>query len=375
MLYNYEIDFLPVGNGNKSGDAIAMRWWSGEWSKDDQKVMVIDGGTKESGQKLVKHIKEYYKTDRVDYIVNTHPDQDHASGLTEVLENLSVGELWIHRPWMHVDEIIRFVDGSKNKNDVVLDGRVTERSLRERFEGEYYQYAKELEEIALRKGVDIREPYVGSRIGEFVVLSPDQSWYLRDLIPNSDKTKEFKLIQENREVGFMDSFKQIFFSVPEKFGIETLRDGGKTSRENESSVILYGNLGHGGILFTGDAGNDALMKVCEISKMYDINIAKDLSFIQVPHHGSRRNIGPSVLNRLIGKPGSREEGSITAFVSAGKDDSVHPRRVVVNAFIRRGCKVITTKGNIMYHHRGEVPPRNWKAAKPLEFFEEVESYD
>ncbi|MGL2523264.1 hypothetical protein ACOWOB_05920 [Helicobacter pylori] len=44
--YSYEIDFLPVGDGKKSGDAIAMRWWHGEWSKERQKVMVIDGGTK-----------------------------------------------------------------------------------------------------------------------------------------------------------------------------------------------------------------------------------------------------------------------------------------------------------------------------------------
>lgn len=54
------------------------------------------------------------------------------------------------------------------------------------------------------------------------------------------------------------SIKQMLLNVSEKFGIETLRDGGKTSRENESSVILYGNLGYGGILFTGDAGNEGL---------------------------------------------------------------------------------------------------------------------
>ncbi len=48
----YEIDFLPVGNGDKSGDAIAVRY--GE--PGNYKVMVVDGGTKESGQALVAHI-------------------------------------------------------------------------------------------------------------------------------------------------------------------------------------------------------------------------------------------------------------------------------------------------------------------------------
>lgn len=127
--YNYEIDFLPVGDST-SGDAIAMRWWSGEWSKDKQKVMVIDGGTKESGQKLVKHIKRYYKTDYVNYVVNTHPDQDHASGLTEVLENLKVGELWMHRPWEYAEEIVDFANDPNSP--FKIDGRTTINSLKKK---------------------------------------------------------------------------------------------------------------------------------------------------------------------------------------------------------------------------------------------------
>ena len=90
---NYEIDFLPVGNGDKSGDAICLRWEE----NNKYKVMVIDGGTKESGEKIVEHIKTYYNTTKVDYVVNTHPDQDHASGLSIVLEKLTVKELWIKR--------------------------------------------------------------------------------------------------------------------------------------------------------------------------------------------------------------------------------------------------------------------------------------
>lgn len=371
--YNYEIDFLPVGNGEKSGDAIAMRWWSGKWSKDKQKVMIIDGGTKDSGKALVEHVNKYYETDYVDYVVNTHPDQDHASGLTEVLENLRVGELWMHRPWEHIEFIVDFVNNPAS--DFKGDRRATIESIRDRFSWEYYKYAKKLEEIALSKKINIQEPYAGRQIGEFFVLSPDKQWYLYDLIPNSDKTKEFKPIQESQEIGLVESIKQVLLNISEIFG-ETLRDGGKTSRENESSVILYGNLGHGGILFTGDAGNEALMRAYEASKMNEINIAKDLKFIQIPHHGSRRNVGPSVLNCLIGTAGSNKEGSISAFVSAGKDDSSHPRRVVVNAFIRRGCKVIATQGNSKRHYKGNVPEREgWTTAEPLPFFDTVESYD
>ena len=133
----YEIEFLPVGNGEKSGDAILIRW---EESEDNYKVMVVDGGTKESGNKIVEHIKTYYKTTHVDYVVNSHPDQDHASGLSVVLKELTVGELWVHRPWNYTKQII----------DHFHDGRITENSLKERLQ-KNFSYVYPLEELAIEK--------------------------------------------------------------------------------------------------------------------------------------------------------------------------------------------------------------------------------
>ncbi|MDR0781677.1 MAG: MBL fold metallo-hydrolase [Pseudomonadales bacterium] len=172
----YEIDFLPVGNGDKSGDAIAVRY--GE--DGNYKVMVVDGGTKESGQALVDHIKKYYNTTHVDYIVNTHPDADHASGLEVVLEQLTVGEVWVHRPWEHADEIRRWFK----------DGRITDQSLAEGLK-DLLSYAYRLEEFAAKKGVPVYEPFTGARIGDFYVLSPTLDWYL-ELVPQFNKTPAAK---------------------------------------------------------------------------------------------------------------------------------------------------------------------------------------
>jgi beta-lactamase superfamily II metal-dependent hydrolase len=100
-----EIDFLPVGNGEKSGDAIALRFGNLFGKRSGQIVMVIDGGTLESGAALVEHIKSFYGTSTVDIVLSTHPDADHASGLSVVLEELVVGQVWMHRPWEHCSEI------------------------------------------------------------------------------------------------------------------------------------------------------------------------------------------------------------------------------------------------------------------------------
>ncbi|MGX2984299.1 ComEC/Rec2 family competence protein [Helicobacter sp. 23-1048] len=364
--FGYEIDFLPVGNGNKSGDAIAIRYST----QSDYKVMVVDGGTKESGQKLVEHIREYYGT-RVDYVVNTHPDQDHASGLTEVLENLEVGELWIHRPWVYAKDIINYIYNNPN---LWIDGRVTAKSFEERLSGDYYKYAKELELIAKEKGIKINEPYESSKIGEFIVLSPNIEWHLLDLIPNSDKTKEIQSTEDSKP-NFLTLGLEKLFSISETLGIETLRNSGETSRENESSVILYANFNNKGVLLTGDAGNEALQNAYDFATSIGINISQNLQFIQIPHHGSRRNVSPKILNQIIGAIGKKEKESVTAFVSAGKNDTNHPRRVITNAFIRRGCKVIETKGSTIHHHRNMPEREGWTTATPTPFYDKVESYD
>ena len=91
----YEIDFLSVGTGEKSGDAIAFRIWRENYFW----VFVIDGGYTESGDALVKHINHYYGTNTVNLVILTHPDDDHARGTLRVVEQMKVDNLWMHRPW------------------------------------------------------------------------------------------------------------------------------------------------------------------------------------------------------------------------------------------------------------------------------------
>ena len=101
----YEIDFLAVGieEGERSGDAIALRLGNLTGTPAEPKVFVIDAGTKELGEKLVSHINKYYSTNRVDAVISMHPDADHSSGLTVVLEKMEAVSLYMHRPWNHAE--------------------------------------------------------------------------------------------------------------------------------------------------------------------------------------------------------------------------------------------------------------------------------
>ncbi len=79
----YEIDFLPAGEGKRSGDAIALRYTVAGIS--EPVVGIIDAGSAPCGPALVDHIRHYYETENVDFVLNTHIDSDHTGGLTYVL--------------------------------------------------------------------------------------------------------------------------------------------------------------------------------------------------------------------------------------------------------------------------------------------------
>ena len=350
----FEIDFLPVGNGERSGDAISIRYGS----PGKYKVLVYDGGTKESGQALVDHIRTYYGTTFVDYVVNSHPDGDHASGLSVVLEQLNVGTLWMHRPWNHSKEIRNYFK----------DGRITDNSLAERLK-EGMSAAYKLEEIANANDIPIIEPFSGAAVGPFVVMSPQKNWYVHDLIAEFQKSPAQK----------MEAFWESMLKGAQKkdadwilelwTGEETLRENIDAKAENESSVILLGVIAKHGIMLTGDAGIRALnaaISACESAKL---SLPEFLNFCQMPHHGSRHNVSPSILDRLLGsrKPSNDGITTKTAFVSAANGSSTHPRSAVVNAFLRRGAKVIATPDSAKRFHC-KMPPRcGWREAKSLAF--------
>ncbi len=365
----FEVDFLPVGNGEKSGDAIAMRFgdlMSGDPAK--QFVLVIDGGTLESGEELVKHIERYYHTEYVNLVISTHPDADHSSGLSVVLENLQVGKLWMHQPWAHSEQVCA----------ALRDGRITGGSLMKRLQASL-EDAADLERIAKGKGIPIVEPFVGtserSNHGNVMVLGPTEEYYEELLGDFRDAPAKKQAAAAG--VGFGTWLREgaaaLATLVKETFGIETLKDPAEdaTSAENNSSAIVLVQVDEEKFLFSGDAGVPALDRAADIADVLGIEIP-GCQFSQIPHHGSKRNVGPTLLDRIIGPKLTSDSPFKTAFVAASKKGAPkHPSKKVTNAYRRRGAKVIATQGSKKVHFR-DAPDREWSAADPLPFYPDVE---
>lgn len=348
----FEIDFLPVGDGEKSGDAIAIRF--GDFARNQQTVVVIDGGTQDSGDALVKHIRQHYRTNKVDFAVLTHPDGDHASGLRTVITEMQVSNLLMHRPWLHAADI----------RDMFRSGNLTTIGLKNKLK-DGLDLAHELEELATAKKIPITEPFsgIGTQSGSLLVLGPTKEYY-QSLLPDFRCTPVAKTDLKSMLDAALAGLKEAAGYLFETMGLETLDDCGETSAENNSSAILMLTIDGHRLLFTGDAGIPALTQAADYATSQGIDLTT-LNFLQVPHHGSKRNVGPSVLNRIKAP---------TAFVSAAPDGGPkHPAKKVTNALIRRGTRVFTTRGQAICHYKDGVPRLGYGPIAEIPFYTQVEA--
>ncbi len=348
----FEIDFHPVGDGEKGGDAITIQYGRlNSTYNHSQKVIVIDGGTLDSGKKVVEHIKNVYKTNTVDLIINTHPDNDHCSGLREVINNLTVKEIWIHRPWLSSREFL----------NMFKDGRITTNSLKERLK-DALNVVSEIESLAKSKRITLREPFTGLTFddGVVTVLGPTGDFY-KELLPQFRSTPA--PANESLLSRAFSSVKDTVQMIAEAMHIETLDESGETSPENNTSVISLFSYAGQKALFTGDAGILALKSVIRIAN-YNGILLNDLCVLQVPHHGSKRNVSPSILNSIKAE---------SAYISCPKEgDPKHPAKKVTNALIRRNMKPFQTKGNILCRRHNTTGRVGYSSATQIPFYNQVE---
>jgi len=351
---NFELDFLPVGEDG-SGDAITVRYSVGD---DGFLVMVVDGGYSDTTETIINHITQHYGPNVIiSDMVLSHADNDHACGLIGVLERFTVRRLWMNRPWLYCPDILHFFHGN-----FTLEG--LERELKRK-----HSYLVELEALAAKKGTQVLEAFQGAQIGAFTVLAPSRERYI-SLLPDLAKTPDNYGPKSTGGV-IWDAAKSDVGAEFEAWNVETLSANPEpTSASNETSIVQLGQLGSKTVLLTADVGPDGLAEAARYAARLGLLSPPDI--VQVPHHGSRRNVTPAVLNAWLGKAltqaGTR--GSAYCSVAKGKAGK-YPRPAVANAFLRRGYPVHCTHGSVKRHRIGYPRRPGWVDSVALPFFTDV----
>lgn len=361
----YQIDFLPCGE-KTCGEAIAIRFGdltSGDLKK--QYVILIDGGFSGDDDKVISYLTEHYGTDFIDLMVSTHPDNDHIGGLPGIIEKARVANLWMHLPWEHSADYLEarqseFVTASLAK------------SLKKALSS-----SNDLALAADAVNLVPVEPFAGTQFpteyGTVTVLSPTVQHYenlIEQILGAAPAPQKSGLSVLEAAIQKLKAAAQ---DVIESHHIETLSDKGETTASNNTSAVLLLELNDGHkFLFCGDAGKSSLEMAYTAYELLGHKTG-ELKLVQVPHHGSRRNVGPAILNKFLGEKTAKADTKIgNAVVSVGKvcDVHGHPKKVVTNAYKRRGYPVTQTRGAAKMF--GMDRP-GWGPVEALPLFTQVEA--
>jgi beta-lactamase superfamily II metal-dependent hydrolase len=329
----YEVDVQAVGEGERSGDAIAVRYTIP--GRTEPIVGIIDAGFKPNGEMLVEHMPRYYGTKRVDFALLTHPDLDHVGGMGEVVRGLDVRCLLVHRPAEH---------GYPSNSGA--------------------EPAEELVALVKEKRGEVIEPFAGVNgwDNSFLIVGPTEAFYEEMLDQQQEVTKEAAAARgvtlaeriSRTRIGKAVSRKLATFPVEVPFG-----DAGGDNPRNNSSAILSLVVDDRHLLFMGDAGvpaiNGALDFMGDRARSWP-------RLALLPHHGSRHNLDLATIQRMLG--GHADEQSYGIAVASVSAESDNPSPRVVNAVGRRGYVVNVTAGmSIRYPY--DAPPRpGWNVPVP-----------
>src|SRR5690606_4496875 len=254
------------------------------------------------------------------------------------------------------------------------DGRITDASIGERL-AHNLERAYSMVKLAEAKEVVVREPFTGLKdsSGFIEVLGPAVEYYetlILDFDGMPEKAVETSAMESLSSM--FDVLKSTLKKVWVNWGEDHISDDGVTSAKNNSSVITQLTVDGQRFLFTGDSGIEALEQAADV--IDDFHAHNELKMIQIPHHGSRRNVGPVVLDRLVGSRVSMGESiDVVAIASTAKNgEPKHPRKAVLNAFTHRGAHVLVTKGNGIRHSHDAPKRLGWGSLTPEPYHYEYE---
>ena len=357
-ITGFEIDFLPVGTAEESGDAILFRYREDE----EYRVILIDSGRVNTSDTILEYMRNCYYPElgsgekmRIDHIICSHPDSDHvggegAEGLKKIIEKCDVGTLWLNRLLNGTFQSIPPKESQISFFCLYCRERATEDVIEQ--PDDYYPsepwfnyispadyFSKKNKEnikcliTAAENKIEVAQPLRDKKIGPFIVASPSEEFY--------DK------------LAFATAPPNHWRNTSKRKGAEKLKGNPITSVCNESSTVLFGKLMGKQFLLTADAGIEALSRAYDYLKEEHDFQPGDLDLIQIPHHGSDNNVNDTTLNNLLGEKINEKRG--TAIVSVAKGAKSLPAPSVIDAFEARGYSCEPTSGYLMRFKCGDMP--------------------
>ena len=85
IITDFQIHYLDVGQADSSVVFLP-----------DGKTMLIDGGNQDDGRFISSYIRKNGRNN-IDYLIATHPHEDHIGGLQNIVENFDIADIYMPR--------------------------------------------------------------------------------------------------------------------------------------------------------------------------------------------------------------------------------------------------------------------------------------
>lgn len=92
------------------------------------KNMLIDAGTNDMGKTVVKYLQDL-GVEKIDYLVGTHPHEDHIGGLDDVINNFEIGTIYMPKVQTDTKTFEDVLDAISNKNLKITSPNVGDKFL------------------------------------------------------------------------------------------------------------------------------------------------------------------------------------------------------------------------------------------------------
>ena len=277
MKNGIEIFFQNLGDA----DSIFVR----TWKNDIPTNILIDGGYRKDADQVSTFVGERLLetgSDQIDHLVCSHCHDDHAGGVVELVNerHFRIGQAWVRdlRGDRSVLSLSRVSQLSMSQAKLVLEKlERSEKTRIELLEGLEKYYPDTI----------ISEPFYGEEIGPLIVLGPTYEFFQQQYSKFDDRAFVTQLearYQKRNQLAASSSTEKPL--------------GDYVSPENEVSTILAYPFNEDGnekvYMLTADAGREGLNDV-----IYRYGSAlKNVRWLQVPHHGSRRNLDEQIIAKL-----------------------------------------------------------------------------
>ena len=80
----------------------------------NNKTMLIDASTNQMGSKVVEYLKNLGIT-KIDYLIGTHPHEDHIGGLDNVIKNFEIGKFYMPKKQANTKTFEDVLDAASSK--------------------------------------------------------------------------------------------------------------------------------------------------------------------------------------------------------------------------------------------------------------------